>query len=217
MTRRNRSAAGIVILAAGGSSRLGAPKQLLNFGGRSLLRRAADSALASVCRPVVVVLGAEADRLAGEVGGLSVQTVVNPRWESGIGSSIRAGIETLESDGVDAAVIVLCDQPLVTGPVIDAIVAAYNATGRSMVVSEYAGTIGVPALFSRTHFTELVTLADDEGAKALINKHLADVYRVPFENGALDIDTPKDWAHLRAIVESTGDAAELGAPADLVS
>ncbi len=216
MTRRNHSTTGIVILAAGASTRLGTPKQLLNFGGRSLLRRAVESALDSVCRPVVVVLGAEADRLAGEVSGLPVQTVVNGRWNSGIGSSIRAGIETLEG-GVDAAVILLCDQPLVTGPVIDAIVAAYSASGRSIVVSEYAGTVGVPALFSRAHFTELMTLADDAGAKALINKHLADAHRIPFENGALDIDTPKDVAHLRAIAESSGDIAELGTPSGLAS
>lgn len=206
---------GLVLLAAGASTRLGSPKQLLNYKERSLLRSAAVSAVGSVCRSVVVVLGACATRLIDEVSDLSVNIAINPQWEQGMCSSIRIGIETLAeqaamselarlrssagtSSGLEikAAVIMLCDQPFVTTEVIDSLVAAYRGTGRPIIASAYDGTLGVPALFSRTLFAELTSLKKAEGAKKVIKDHSDDVFRVPFAQGAIDIDTPMDYTRL---------------------
>src|SRR5437868_1282596 len=106
------SAIGLLLLAAGASSRMGAPKQLLRYEGRTLLRRAAETALASVCRPVVVVLGAHAPQLQPELIGLPLRIVVNTHWEQGMGSSLRVGMETLLQEPkaeIEAVVIMLCD------------------------------------------------------------------------------------------------------------
>src|SRR5258708_39740897 len=110
----------IMILAAGGSARMGEPKQLLPYRGSTLIRHAAETAVASGCRPVIVVLGAHADRLAAEVSELAVSVAINEQWASGIGSSIRCGIEHLTAiaPAAQAVVITLCDQPLVSAGII---------------------------------------------------------------------------------------------------
>ena len=189
------SAVGVVILAAGASTRMGTPKQLLPLQGRSFLRHAAETALASVCQPVVVVLGAYAERLRQEVEDLPVQVVENLRWAEGMSSSVGAGVAALEAtpDKISAVVLTLCDQPFVSAEVINQIVEAYHVTGKPIVASEYAGTLGVPALFSRTFFSELKALRRGEGAKQVIAKHAHEVFGVPFPEGAIDIDTPKDY------------------------
>jgi molybdenum cofactor cytidylyltransferase len=192
---------GIVVLAAGGSTRLRAPKQSLTYEGRSLLRRAAETAIRSACRPVIVVLGARAHLFRRDLAGLPVRTVVNHDWAAGIGSSIRAGITALEAGGkpVDGAVVMLCDQPLVGPADIDALVAAFRQGKGSPVASHYAGTVGVPALFERAQFPELAALGNGEGAKRVIERHRGQAYLIPLAAAALDIDTPSDLARLRAL------------------
>jgi len=187
---------GLVILAAGGSMRLGTPKQLLSYQGQSLLRRAAETALASVCRPVVVVLGAQAARLREELAGLDVVTMENGDWEQGMGTSLRVGLDALLTGDADVegVVVCLCDQPLLAVDVIDALVTAYQQTGQPIAASEYGGTVGVPALFSRALFPELRELK--EGAKPLLRRLRALVVSVPFPGGVLDIDTPSDYERL---------------------
>lgn len=182
---------GLVILAAGGSSRLGTPKQLLLYQGRSLLRRAAEAALASVCRPVVVVLGAQAAKCREELSGLNVETVQNTRWAEGMGASLRAGLDALPADST-GVVVCLCDQTRLSPDVINALVTAQAKTGASLVASEYGGTVGVPALFSSVLFAELRELK--EGAKPLLRRYGAQLAAVPFPGGAVDIDTPEDAA-----------------------
>src|SRR5437016_3635961 len=152
----------VVILAAGASTRMGVPKQLLAFRGRSLLRRAAEEALASGCHPVVVVLGAYAQRLQEEIRGLPVRVVVNARWPEGMGTSVRAGIEALAAgagaDEVEAAVLAVYDQPLFSARIVRELIAGHQRTGSPIVAAAYEGTRGVPALFSRSLFPELITL-----------------------------------------------------------
>jgi molybdenum cofactor cytidylyltransferase len=174
---------GLIILAAGGSSRLGSPKQLVQFSGESLLRRAARTALASNLRPIVVVL-AEA-KFASEIEGLDF--VLNPDWRTGMGSSIRAGIAGMQANGV---VILLCDQPLITPDFLNRLA----STKKPLAAAEYNGTIGVPAFFSARYFEELKQL--EGGAKEILLRHRDDVEALPCPEAALDIDTAADVARL---------------------
>ena len=191
---------GAVILAAGASTRMGRPKQLLQFGGKAMLRRAASVALKAGCRPVVVVTGANATASRKALRGLDVQEAENQQWESGISSSVRVGIEAVitASPQIAAVVLMLCDQPFVTREIIAQLVAAHRETGRSIVASGYGGSYGVPALFGKAHFAELTTLKGAAGAKQVIQKHLPKVHLLPFPEGEIDIDTPDDLARLQS-------------------
>ncbi len=196
----------VIILAAGASTRMGRPKQLLTHGGRTLLRNAAEMAVASVCRPIIVVLGAYEDQLQREIGGLPVQSVVNERWAEGLGSSIRAGLDAVErcdrECAAEAVLMMPCDQPFVTAAVINDLVTAYRSSGKGIIASEYDGTVGVPALFGREYFAELAALGGAAGAKQIIAVHASEVVRVPFPNGATDIDTPEDYLGLQSAILS---------------
>ena len=191
---------GAVILAAGPSSRMGRPKQLLEYGGQTLLKRAALAAHEVGCNPVVVVTGAHAEDLKEELHALNLQEANNPDWESGMGSSIRAGMQTVvkTNDKVTALVLMLCDQPFVTSDVLSGLITAHRETGREIVASSYGGTIGVPALFGKAFFTELGRLESGAGAKQVIQRHLTQVHLVPFPQGEIDLDTPADCARLRS-------------------
>ena len=181
---------GAIVLAAGGSRRFGRPKQLLLYDGETLVRRAARAALA-VCGPVVVIAGREQEMIGLELLGLPVTIVPNDDWERGIGSSVRCGLEALpECDGV----IMTCDQPKVDDCVVHRLISAYEATGKPIVACAYAETLGVPALFARRIFEELRLLSDDQGAKSIILRHRAEVEAIDFPEGAIDIDTPADYA-----------------------
>ena len=181
----------IVILAAGASKRMGVPKQLLAYRGRTLLGHALEAALGSTCRPVIVVLGANAEQIQPEIEGLAVQIVRNTHWAEGLSSSIRVGIEAVDTD-VEAVVLALCDQPLVSSEDIEALVAAFRSTKRPIIVSQYAGTFGVPALFARSFLPELLGLVGDGGAKQVIQRNAAAVWPVPCPHGAIDVDTLED-------------------------
>ncbi len=185
---------GLILLAAGGSQRLGSPKQLVaDAEGQSLVRRAAETALASACRPVVVVVGASAEAVEAEVADLPVRVAVNAEWQTGLASSLRAGLSALtDACTLDAAVVMLCDQPHVTSALLDSLVAAYTDTGHAIAACEYGGALGVPALFGRALFPALASLTGDEGARRVIKNHAGPVTRVPFPEGVFDIDTPQD-------------------------
>lgn len=187
---------GAVVLAAGASTRMGAPKQLLELDGRPLVVRAAEAALASPAWPVVVVLGAHAESIRPALARLPVLIADNPAWAEGMAASIRAGIATLRqfSRGLDAAVIALCDQPAFSAATIATLVAAQRATGRSIVAARYGGRHGAPALFLRAHFPALGALTGEEGARALLNDDPARVAAVDQPELALDLDTPADVA-----------------------
>ena len=201
MVESNSAGVGAVILAAGASTRMGRPKQTLSYRGESLLRRAALAALGAGCRPVVVVTGANAGLSGRELDGLDVREVLNPLWETGMASSIRAGVEGLlraEAD-VAAAVFMLCDQPHVTAEVVSGLVAAHSATGRPLVASAYGGGFGVPALFGRALFAELARLEGVEGAKQVIKRHTSEAHFLPLTGGEVDVDTPEDYSRLTAL------------------
>jgi molybdenum cofactor cytidylyltransferase len=188
-----------VVLAAGGSARMGSPKQLLRLGDETLIRRAVRTALASRCARVFVVVGAAAEAVSRDIAGFAVDIVVNASWAAGMASSIRAGVEAVEAaqPGLDAALLTLADQPAVTVEILDRIVAAAETATAGLVACEYAGTIGAPALYTRRHFETLRRLQGDRGGKALLEANADAVVRVPFAAAAIDVDTPEDYRRLR--------------------
>ena len=187
---------GVVLLAAGASTRLGSPKQLLALDGKPLLVRAAEAALASPAWPVVVVLGAHAERIRPTLARLPVLVAENPAWTEGMAASIRAGVTTLQqfSRHLDGALLALCDQPAFSAATIERLLAARAESGRSIVAARYSGRLGAPALFLREHFPALAALTGEEGARALLHADPERVAAVDLPELAVDLDTPDDVA-----------------------
>ncbi len=183
-----------IVLAAGGSSRLGQPKQLLLFHGESLIRRVVRAAQEARCAPIVVVVGRDREMIARELKDVPVILTPNDRWERGLGTSIRVGVEALPT-AAEAVVILACDQPHVDAALLRRLLETHARTGKPIVASGYAETRGIPALFAAAYFTKLRALAEDEGAKKLLHEPNR-VATVPFPAGELDIDTPEDLASL---------------------
>jgi len=183
-----------VLLAAGGSTRMGEPKQLIRLGGRSLVRRASEVALRSRCEALFVVAGAESGVIRSELGDLRATVVIARNWHEGLSRSIRCGVDAVSRSAdpsFDALLLLLADQPEVTCAHLNALLDAYRTNEAAMVATQYAGTLGVPAVFGRRHFTALGALPGDRGAKTLLFADPA-TGRVPFEPAALDIDTRGD-------------------------
>jgi len=183
----------VVILAAGGSRRLGRPKQLVEIEGQSLVRRAAEAALSAGSGSVHVVVGAEIAGVRTELEGLPVELVVNEAWKEGVASSIRAAIDAIErrEHPVETLILMLCDQPGVSGDVLRRLLEAYRMTRAPVVASRYPEGPGVPALFHAELFPALKTLDGDVGARQLIRHLDRDVVTIPFAMPD-DVDTPGD-------------------------
>lgn len=189
---------GVIVVAAGASSRLGQPKQLLLFEGQSLLRRVCRAALASGLSPVVVVLGANEPLLRSEIEDLPLRIVGNPNWQAGLSQSVRAGVDALESDPIGAVVLAPCDQPLLDSDVFNRILETHTRTHCPIVVSGYEDLWGTPMLFERALWPELRALAGDRGAQGVARLHAEHVECVPFPGGAFDVDTRADYQRLNA-------------------
>lgn len=187
---------GLVILAAGESTRMGCPKQLLEVDGKPLIVRTADSALASHAWPVVVVLGAHADLIRPFLATRPVLLAENSAWNEGMASSLRAGISVLQqfSRAIDGAMFVLCDQPAFTAATVERFIETQRSTQRSIVAARYSGRNGAPALFLREHFAALSSLTGEEGARALLNRNSERVAAIDLPEFAIDLDTPEDYA-----------------------
>ena len=172
---------------------MGSPKQLLMYQGRPLVRHAAETAIASGCHPVLVVLGSQADEIRAALDGLDVVIVENTDWEQGMGTSIRAGISGAEIMGCDGAILALADQPLITAEILKHLVDEHEETGRPIIASEYSNTVGVPAFFSREYFPKLTALLPSEGCKAVILANLERSIRIACPEAETDLDTPSDY------------------------
>ena len=184
---------GLIILAAGASSRMGQPKQLLPWQGRSLLRHAAETALATSLRPVYVVLGCGWEACEKELAGLDVSAVINPSWADGMGTSVAAGIEALQQHdtNISGALLMLVDQPDVTAEFLDSMLARWLEGNAQIVATQYADGGGVPAIFSRAHFEELRALNADRGARKIIAREASAVVLFPPPAEFADLDTPQ--------------------------
>lgn len=191
---------GAVVLAAGGSTRLGAPKQLLSYEGEPLVRRAARAALAAGAAPVLIVVGAESTRVRAALQGLAgVEVVENARWADGLASSLVVGLRALlDVATVDAVLVTLADQPHVGGSELASLVAQWSSA-RPIVAAAYAGIVGVPIVVARAYVDELSTLTGDRGAGAWLRAHGGLVTQAPLPAAAVDIDTPEDAARLSAL------------------
>jgi molybdenum cofactor cytidylyltransferase len=211
---------GVVVLAAGGSTRLGRPKQLLPYLGRTLVEHAVRTALASGASEVVVVVGAEAGAVRERLRGLKVRVVVNRNWSEGMGGSIRCGVAALGTE-VGSAVIALADQPRISPDHLRTLAHCLTETSKSISASSYDGVLGAPCAFSRDEFPRLLTLEGDAGARSLVRGSPDSVVIVEFKGANVDVDTPDDYQALVPDWESepvTGEEEALdnprGPPAD---
>ena len=189
---------GALILAAGESSRLGQPKQLIQFRGKSLVRRMVDAARKALCSPTVVVIGSDCEEVERELKAEGAIIVENENWRLGIGTSIRAGVRRLidKAPTLEAVVLLVCDQPFVDARTIARLITLREKTKRAIVASRYAHTLGVPALFDRSCFQELLALDNATGAKTVILSNRDRVTEFPFPEGKIDIDTLDDYEKL---------------------
>ena len=198
MPNHNRQC-GAVVLAAGGSSRLGQPKQLVEWRGETLLARTARIALEAACSPVVVVLGCESGRMQHALAGLDVLTVVNAEWPSGMASSLRTGAAAWSESsphGTDVLLLV-CDQPQVEAEDLRRLLAVHTSQGRDVTASAYSGRLGVPAVFRRNLLDELMAITGDQGARAVIERHRQQAGILDLPTAAIDVDSPGDLQLIR--------------------
>jgi molybdenum cofactor cytidylyltransferase len=187
-----------IILAAGGSRRLGQPKQLLTFEGETLLNRAIRIASEAGTTPVLAVLGAHFEAVRNSIHSDTI-AVHNDRWRQGMGRSIETGMRALDVCAPKAEGVLLmgCDQPRLTPDHLRALMNAFASHGSPCIVASlYAGVQAVPALFPREAFSELRALRGDRGARSVIERGSFPVIPVEFEGGEVDIDAPEDLASL---------------------
>ena len=199
--KSNSKNIGIILLAAGESSRLGTPKQLLLLEGRTLLQHALEFANGSNAHPVVVILGAGSDTIKQGIDVSTEHVIVNAEWQEGIASSIRSGINALVeiSPVVEGAILLFCDQPYVTSTLLNKLMETYKETGKPVVACSYDNTFGPPVFFHKTIFPELLQLKGDIGARGVIRQHVDDVELILFPKGNIDIDTEADYQNLSEV------------------
>ena len=194
----DENAYGIVILAAGNSSRLGEPKQLLQFKNKSLIRHVTDAAMDAIGSPVIIVSGSNDKQIADELTSLSVHLAHNSNWQEGMASSIRIGVNELVklNSATKGVILAVSDQPFVTSQLFRDLIEKAESNENSIIACSYEDTLGTPVLFSEKYFDSLLTLNGTEGAKKLLKRFANDVVSIPFPKGGVDIDTKEDYQKL---------------------
>ena len=184
----------IIILAAGNASRFGAPKQLASHATQSLLEHTITQAV-NTGFGVMVVTGAYDEELRTTINSDDVLITHNPDWEKGMASSMQAGLRAMldQYPNLQEAIVASADQPLISTSIFKGLLQLKKHEAGTMVACGYSGTIGIPVLFDRSWFRHLFALSGPRGAKQLLLDHRSQVSVLPFEGGALDIDTPEAY------------------------
>lgn len=187
----------LILLAAGESSRLGTPKQLLVYKGKNLMQHTIDLNQTR-CLEMVIVLGAFKKEILAVVDILGTKVVENVAWREGLASSIRYGLSiVLETNPeTEAVILVLCDQPFLTAEILHEIIEKYHSSGQSIVHCSYGDVSGPPTLFHKSLFPYLMELKGGQGAKKVVDMFRDQVAYVDFPKGKLDIDTAADYHQL---------------------
>jgi molybdenum cofactor cytidylyltransferase len=206
---------GAIVLAAGGSARMGQNKLLFPLSGETVLRRAVRRATEAGLEPVVVVLGHEAGRAQGELAGLGCRTVVNPDWEHGINRSLRTGLAALPAE-TTAAMVMLADMPFVTTEMLRTLVERWRDGTAPLVISDYDGVNSPPMLYGRALFPELLAMEGEGCGKQVVRRHREEATAVAWPAAALaDLDVPEDYervARVEALEREGSGVSELGEP-----
>ncbi|MGC1475389.1 MAG: nucleotidyltransferase family protein, partial [Terriglobales bacterium] len=189
---------GAVILAAGTSARMGEAKQLLRLGEATVLNQVVNNVCGSSVDEIVIVLGHQAETIKQSIATESLKVVVNESYRQGMGTSLRAGLSALPSE-VDAALIVLADQPFVRSATFDQIIDHYQQSNAQIVIPVYKGFRGNPVLLDRSVFPEVMALTGDIGCRAIFGNHPEGIAKVPVEDIGilLDLDSKDDVARLQ--------------------
>jgi molybdenum cofactor cytidylyltransferase len=194
MESRNNSRFGAVVLAAGMSSRMGEAKQLLRLGENTLLGQVLENVRSSRGKEIVLVLGHEAERIKERISTDNLSVVINESYQQGMGTSLRAGLAALPA-GVDAALIVLADQPFVLPRTLDLLMDAYTRSSAQILIPTFKGFRGNPVLLDCSVFSEIMALTGDIGCRAIFGNHLEGIVKVPVEDIGilLDMDSKDDF------------------------
>ncbi|WP_379966309.1 NTP transferase domain-containing protein [Epilithonimonas sp. UC225_85] len=187
----------VIILSAGNSSRLGQPKQLLQYKGKTLLENIASEALKIPSANTIIVTGAQKSELEKVVANMGIYFCDNNNWQFGMSSSIKRGLEKALEINKETEAVLLCvsDQPFVDGDLLQNLISTFEET-KKITASFYNETPGTPAVFPKQFFSELSDLDGKEGAKKILKAHQNDLSLIPFEKGAIDIDTIEDYKKL---------------------
>ena len=185
-----------LVLAAGESKRLGRPKQLVKYEGKTLLNQAIHTLFETGITDVYVVLGAHRTQIASSIAKADAITIYNDQWRDGMGSSLQTGVKAVSADNqADAILVVLSDQPKVRVAHLNKLINSYDQ--EHIICSRYNGINGVPTIFPRLYFTDLMSIAGDEGARKVITKYESEVVSFDCPECAVDIDTPSDLAEIK--------------------
>ena len=189
----------VLLLAAGNSSRMGYPKQLLTWGGGTLIEHAADIALSSEAGRLIAVLGAKEKEVRSALGDRKIEIAVNTQWKEGLGSSIRTGMEFMLSGEQlpDAVLIMLADQPFIDPAYLNKLIAHFISGDGEIICTDYGRKKGTPAIFHRKYFSALAHLRGEKGAGHLIAAHPTSVFSLAGGRRTADLDTPEDLIRLK--------------------
>ena len=197
MTEKNPTY-GIIVLAAGGSSRLGRPKQLLKIGNKTLLDISVEAALNSIADHVIVIIGHQAELIHSKFQQSNVQFIENSDWRLGMASSIRVGLDvmTARMNNLEGVICMVCDQPFISSTELSDLISVHEKSQKPIVASRYKDTNGVPAFFHKSFFDQLNSLEGDIGARRIIAANPDELALIDFPKGYVDIDTEEDYQKL---------------------
>ncbi|WGH74256.1 nucleotidyltransferase family protein [Tenacibaculum tangerinum] len=186
----------ILIMAAGSASRMGKTKQLLPYKNTTLLEHAIEQAQKSVVKNVYCVLGANKETIQEKIKHHPIEIIYNPNYKNGLSTSIAKGIEYIQEKNFDTVLIMLADQPHVTFEYLNSLIEISEKNPLKIIASKYQHTVGVPAIFPKKYFHNLMNLKGDKGAKSFLESPTAEIIKTTISNNLVDIDTPEDYKNL---------------------